>query len=40
VAREGLLGLGFAPAEADELLAGIEGDSPEDLIAAALRAAR
>jgi holliday junction DNA helicase RuvA len=40
VAREGLLGLGFAPGEADELLAGIEGDSPEDLIAAALRAAR
>lgn len=40
VAREGLLGLGFAPGEADELLAGVEGDSPEDLIAAALRAAR
>jgi holliday junction DNA helicase RuvA len=40
LAREGLLGLGFAPQEADELLDGVEGEAPEDLIAAALRAAR
>ena len=40
LAREGLLGLGFAPQEADELLDRAEGDRPEDLIADALRAAR
>ena len=40
LAREGLLGLGFAPAEADQLLDAAAGDTPEDLIAAALRAAR
>ena len=40
LAREGLLGLGFAPAEADQLLDSAGGDSPEALIAAALRAAR
>ena len=40
VAREGLLGLGFAPQEADELLEKADGESPEDLIADALRAAR
>ena len=40
LAREGLVGLGFAPQEADELLAGAAGESPEDLIAEALRAAR
>jgi Holliday junction DNA helicase RuvA len=40
LAREGLLGLGFAPPEVDALLADAEGDSPEDLIAAALRGAR
>ena len=40
LAREGLLGLGFAPAEADQLLDSADGDTPEDLIAAALRAAR
>jgi Holliday junction DNA helicase RuvA len=40
LAREGLLGLGFAPAEADQLLDAAGGDSPEALIAAALRAAR
>jgi Holliday junction DNA helicase RuvA len=40
LAREGLLGLGFAPAEADQLLDSAAGDTPEDLIAAALRAAR
>ncbi|MFL5838528.1 MAG: Holliday junction branch migration protein RuvA [Solirubrobacteraceae bacterium] len=40
LAREGLLGLGFPPPEADALLADVEGESPEDLIAAALRGAR
>lgn len=40
VAREGLLGLGFTPQEADVLLDGAGGDSPEELISAALRGAR
>jgi Holliday junction DNA helicase RuvA len=40
LAREGLLGLGFGPQEVNGLLDGASGDSPEDLIAAALRAAR
>jgi len=40
VAREGLLGLGFAPAEIEELLDSAVGDTPEELIAGALRAAR
>ena len=40
VAREGLLGLGFAAAEVDELLDAAEGETPEELIAEALRAAR
>ena len=40
LAREGLLGLGFAPAEADQLLDTAAGETPEDLISAALRAAR
>jgi holliday junction DNA helicase RuvA len=40
LAREGLLGLGFAPPEVDALLADADGDSAEDLIAAALRGAR
>ena len=40
VARDGLLGLGYTPIEADELLDGAEGDRPEDLIAHALRTAR
>ncbi len=38
LAREGLLGLGFSPAEADELLDGAPGDTPEELIAHALGA--
>ena len=37
LAREGLLGLGFTPQEADGLLDGAEGDSAEDLIAGALK---
>jgi Holliday junction DNA helicase RuvA len=40
LAREGLLGLGFTPQEADGLLDGASGETPEDLIAEALRAAR
>jgi holliday junction DNA helicase RuvA len=40
LAREGLIGLGYSPQEADELLDGAIGDRPEDLIAHALRTAR
>jgi holliday junction DNA helicase RuvA len=40
LARDGLVGLGFTPQEADGLLDGAAGDTPEDLIAEALRAAR
>ena len=40
LAREGLLGLGYSPQEADELLDGANGERPEDLIADALRTAR
>jgi Holliday junction DNA helicase RuvA len=40
LAREGLLGLGFTPQEADKLLDGTRGETPEDLIAAALKGAR
>jgi Holliday junction DNA helicase RuvA len=40
LAREGLVGLGFSPQEADKLLDGAAGDSPEDLIAHALKGAR
>ena len=40
LAHEGLVGLGFQPAEADEMLEGVSGDTPEDLIAGALRATR
>jgi Holliday junction DNA helicase RuvA len=40
LARQGLVGLGFGPQEADELLDGAAGETPEDLIAEALRAAR
>ena len=40
LAREGLLGLGYTPVEADTLLRDASGDTPEDLIAAALREAR
>lgn len=40
LAREGLLELGYAPAEADELLREAEGESAEQLIAHALRLAR
>ncbi len=40
LARQGLVGLGFTPAEAEELLESARGETPEDLIAGALRAAR
>jgi Holliday junction DNA helicase RuvA len=40
LAREGLIELGYGAEEADELLAGAEGDSAEDLLGAALRLAR
>jgi holliday junction DNA helicase RuvA len=40
LARDGLLGLGFSLQEAESLLKDAAGDSPEDLIAAALREAR
>jgi Holliday junction DNA helicase RuvA len=40
LARDGLVGLGFSPQEADELLDGAPGQTPEDLIAHALREAR
>ncbi len=40
LARDGLVELGFAPPEADRLLAAAAGETPEDLLASALRAAR
>ena len=40
LAREGLLGLGFNPQEADGLLEDAEGATPEVLISEALKAAR
>jgi Holliday junction DNA helicase RuvA len=40
LAREGLVGLGFSAQEADSLLDGAPGDTPEDLIAHALRGSR
>jgi holliday junction DNA helicase RuvA len=40
LAREGLVELGYSPQEADRLLDGAEGATPEDLLQHALRAAR
>jgi Holliday junction DNA helicase RuvA len=40
LAREGLVGLGYTPQEADKLLDDAGGETPEELIAGALRAAR
>jgi holliday junction DNA helicase RuvA len=40
LARQGLLGLGFDAREIDVLLGKAEGETPEELIAEALRAAR
>jgi Holliday junction DNA helicase RuvA len=39
LARDGLVNLGYAPPEAEQLLDGVEGTGPEDLVAAALRKA-
>jgi Holliday junction DNA helicase RuvA len=39
LAREGLVGLGYERGEADDLLRGAEGETPEELISAALRRA-
>jgi holliday junction DNA helicase RuvA len=39
LARAGLVNLGYAPAEAELFLEGIDSEDPEDLIAAALRRA-
>jgi Holliday junction DNA helicase RuvA len=40
LARDGLVGLGFSLQEAESLLDGAPGDTPEDLIAHALKGAR
>ncbi|MCD6727202.1 MAG: Holliday junction branch migration protein RuvA [Solirubrobacteraceae bacterium] len=40
IARDGLLELGFPPGEAESLLAVAEGESAEELLQSALRAAR
>ena len=40
LARDGLLELGFAPAEAQALVDGASGDSAEELLASALRGSR
>jgi Holliday junction DNA helicase RuvA len=40
LAREGLVGLGFSPQEVEGLLDGAPGDTPEALIAHALKVAR
>jgi holliday junction DNA helicase RuvA len=40
LARQGLVGLGFSAQEADELLAEVAGNTPEELIGEALRASR
>jgi holliday junction DNA helicase RuvA len=40
LARDGLVGLGFSLQEAESLLDGAPGDTPEDLIAYALREGR
>lgn len=39
LARDGLVNLGYAPLEAEQLLDGVEGGDPQELIAAALRKA-
>ena len=40
LAREGLVGLGYSSQEADKMLDKTRGDTPEDLIAGALRGTR
>jgi Holliday junction DNA helicase RuvA len=39
LARDGLVNLGYAPLEAEELLDGLEGSDPEELVSGALRKA-
>jgi Holliday junction DNA helicase RuvA len=39
LARDGLVNLGYAPLEAEQLLDGLVGDEPQELVAAALRKA-
>lgn len=39
LARDGLVNLGYAPLEAEQLLDGLDGGDPEELIAGALRKA-
>jgi holliday junction DNA helicase RuvA len=39
LARDGLVNLGYAPLEAEQLLDGVEGSEPRDLLEAALRKA-
>ncbi|HEY3434507.1 MAG TPA: Holliday junction branch migration protein RuvA [Solirubrobacterales bacterium] len=39
LARDGLVNLGYAPLEAEQLLDGVEGSEAQDLVAAALRKA-
>jgi len=39
LARDGLVNLGYAPLEAEELLEGVEGTDPEQLVSGALRKA-
>jgi Holliday junction DNA helicase RuvA len=39
LARDGLVNLGYAPLEAEQLLAGIEADEPQELVTEALRRA-
>lgn len=39
LARDGLVNLGYAPLEAEQLLDGVEGDAAEELLALALRKA-
>ena len=39
LAREGLLNLGYTPVETERLLAGVAGETPEEIVQAALRRA-
>jgi Holliday junction DNA helicase RuvA len=39
LARDGLVNLGYAPLEAEQLLDGLTGDDPQELVAGALRKA-
>jgi holliday junction DNA helicase RuvA len=39
LARDGLVNLGYAPLEAEQLLTGLEGENPQELVSSALRKA-